>query len=436
MTGQLRELVGTLEQRVTERTRDLQIAADVSKQITTVLDIKELLQQVVTLTAQNFKFSSTFVFLLDDSGKNLVRSAGANAQGQSLTVEGIESLSIDAEPSIIALAARSREMVTVNDVGKSPLYLPVKSLPNTRAEVAIPMIAGDQLLGVFDVQSDLVNRFSSDDLRVLRTMSEQIAIAARNAELFAEAERARQAAEDANKVKSQFLANMSHELRTPLNAILNFTGFVVDGILGDVNPEQADALSKAIDSGQHLLSLINDILDLTKIEVGMMDLFIQDVDMSSTLKSTCSTAKGLIKGKPVELIVDIEENLPAISGDRRRVRQVFLNLASNAAKFTTQGSITIRARLTDGEIVVSIRDTGIGIAPEDRSAVFESFKQAKHELAEISGTGLGMPISKYFVEAHGGRMWFESEKGVGSTFYVAFPVNAESSKAALESVAP
>jgi signal transduction histidine kinase len=233
---------------------------------------------------------------------------------------------------------------------------------------------------------------------------------------------ARKAAEDADRIKTEFLAHMSHELRTPLNAILNFTAFVSDGLMGDVNDEQIDTLQKVIDSGNHLLSLINDVLDISKIEAGMMNLFIEDVDINSVLRGTISTTKGLVKNKPLELIARIEDDLPHIAGDKRRIRQVFLNLVSNAVKFTPEGSIIIEANRRDGDIHIAVRDTGIGIAPEDQADVFVAFKQAQHDLETLAGTGLGLPICKHFVEAHGGRLWFESEKGVGSTFYVELPI--------------
>lgn len=237
-------------------------------------------------------------------------------------------------------------------------------------------------------------------------------------------EQAKHAAEEANETKSRFLANMSHELRTPLNAILNFTAFVADGVLGPVTEEQAEVLNQSLGSGKHLLSLINDVLDITKIEAGMMQLFIQEVDFNEALQGTISVAKGLIKEKSINLITDVEENLPKSFGDKRRLRQVFLNLMSNAIKFTQSGSVTIEAKRSGDGILVRVADTGIGIAPEDHELVFESFRQVnKHEMVEaIAGTGLGMPISKYFVESHGGKIWFESEPGVGTTFYVELPV--------------
>lgn len=431
MADQLRESFELLEDRVNARTHDLQTAAEVSRQITTVLDIDELLRQVTTLTVNNYNLYASFVFLLRDNNV-LERVAGASLSGNIGMLADLGDIPLNAEPSIVALAARTRQPVVVNDVAQSTIYQPQEVLSNARSEMAIPMLLGERLIGVFSVQSTAIDRFGDDDLRVLTTLAEQIAVAVRNAELFAEIQNARQAAEQASQVKSQFLANMSHELRTPLNAIINFTGFVADGILGPVNDDQLDSLNKVITSSNHLLSLINDILDLTKIEVGMMDLFIQDVDLNEALTSLLATAKGLVKDKPIEIITDIEEHLPVISGDRRRIRQILLNMVSNAVKFTPEGSVTIAARHQDGEVHISVRDTGIGIPPDQQHLVFETFRQAKHELQETPGTGLGMPITKAFVEAHGGRIWFESQEGVGTTFYVVLPVKPVDATGELE----
>jgi len=246
-----------------------------------------------------------------------------------------------------------------------------------------------------------------------------------------ELEIARQKAEEANVIKTKFLANMSHELRTPLNAILNFTAFVADGIMGDVNEEQEDALRQSISSGKHLLALINDILDVTKIEAGLMDLFIQPIDFNEVLGAVVAIGKGLAKDKQIDLVTEIQDKMPISYGDKRRMRQVFLNIVSNAFKFTVQGSITIEAHATDTHIHVKITDTGVGIAPENYDMVFESFKQVQHDSLEVVGTGLGMPISKYFVESHHGKIWFESQVRVGTTFFVELPILTEEQANAL-----
>lgn len=225
-------------------------------------------------------------------------------------------------------------------------------------------------------------------------------------------------------MKSQFLASMSHELRTPLNAILNFTEFVSLGMLGEVNDAQVDALNKAIDSGRHLLSLINDVLDMTKIESGMMKLFIeQDINLQNELGQVLATADTLLSDKPtVTFIKDIDSNLPNLSGDRRRLRQVLLNLISNAVKFTEEGSITLSVKQRNKFILFAVIDTGPGIAPDDQALIFEPFRQTETGIRHAGGTGLGLPISKRLVEAHGGRLWVESQVGEGSAFYFTVPI--------------
>jgi signal transduction histidine kinase len=261
---------------------------------------------------------------------------------------------------------------------------------------------------------------ANDALRASEAILEQRVI-----ERTKELEIARNAAEQANQIKSQFLANMSHELRTPLNSILNFTAFVSDGIMGPVNEEQVEALQQSISSGRHLLALINDVLDITKIETGMMDLFIQETDLNESLNIVMSMAKGLVRDKPIKLVLDSDGKIPITFADKRRIRQIFLNIISNAIKFTRDGSVVVSARYRDGKLHFEVRDTGIGIAEEDQGLVFQSFKQAKHDMLDTPGTGLGMPLTKFFVEVHGGRIWFESTPGKGTTFYVELPILTE-----------
>jgi signal transduction histidine kinase len=241
-----------------------------------------------------------------------------------------------------------------------------------------------------------------------------------------ETEQAKEQSDRANHVKSAFLASMSHELRTPLNAIINFTKFVIKGDLGKVNPEQVETLTEVVNSGKHLLNLINDVLDMSKIESGSLNLFIEDsVDLPNIVNYVMSTGKSLLADKPVELTVSMDANLPLMRADRQRIVQVLLNLMSNACKFTSEGSIAVRVRHDNADIVISVQDSGPGIGPEDQSLVFEAFKQTEAGLRQGGGTGLGMPISKNLVEAHGGRIWLESEQGKGTTFFVSLPVKAE-----------
>jgi signal transduction histidine kinase len=241
-----------------------------------------------------------------------------------------------------------------------------------------------------------------------------------------EAEEARARAERSDQVKSSFLASMSHELRTPLNSVINYSKFLAKGVMGPVNERQTETLNKVIDSGKHLLNLINDVLDMSKIESGALNLFVEEgVDLNEIVRAAISTTEPLLEGKPVALQQDLDPQLPPLKGDRQRLRQLLLNVISNACKFTEEGSIKISTDHVNHELLVTVKDSGPGIADEDADAVFEAFKQTRTGLRQGSGTGLGMPISRSLAEAHGGRLWFESEIGKGTTFFIAIPVNSE-----------
>lgn len=249
-----------------------------------------------------------------------------------------------------------------------------------------------------------------------RTLSEREA-------LITELSEARITAEQANTMKSKFLANMSHELRTPLNSIINFTRIISAGMRGPVTEEQLDYLNRVYASGEHLLGLINDILDLSKIEAGRMELYKERCQIGELIQSTMSTAIGLTKGKTIVLHQDIAPDLPLVEADRTRIRQVLLNILSNAAKFTDEGSITVRVRHENTEIIVSVTDTGSGIPEDKLSTIFEEFTQADGGSEKsYQGTGLGLAICRKLIEMHGGRIWVESTIGVGSTFSFSLPM--------------
>jgi len=196
------------------------------------------------------------------------------------------------------------------------------------------------------------------------------------------------------------------------------------GMVGSVTEQQVDVLNKSLDSGRHLLALINDVLDITKIQSGTLTLFVENnVNLQTELEAVVNAAQILLRNKSVHLISDIDSDLPVISGDKRRIRQVLLNLLSNAAKFTEEGSVTLTARRQNGELLFSVRDTGPGIAKDQQEIIFEPFIQTAAGIQHAGGTGLGLPISKSFVEAHGGRLWVESEPAKGSTFYFTLPVH-------------
>lgn len=232
-------------------------------------------------------------------------------------------------------------------------------------------------------------------------------------------------AEQANAAKSMFLAAMSHELRTPLNSILNFSQFMINGMMGPTTEKQQESLGYIHTSGQHLLSLINDVLDISKIEAGALELFVEDdVDVIEELRTILKTAESLLANKPVEICIEAENDLPLIVGDRQRIFQIVMNLVSNACKFTQQGTIKLKALRKNGSVILAVEDSGPGIAPEEQAAVFETFRQTKRGFS-AGGTGLGLPISKRLAEAHGGHLWLESEPGHGATFFVELPVRSQ-----------
>ena len=249
----------------------------------------------------------------------------------------------------------------------------------------------------------------------------------------------KQQLEDAEKLRSEFIATISHELRTPLNSIIGFAKLLLNQKLGPLNEVQHTDLSVIYNSAQHLLSLVNDILDLSKIEAGKMRLDREWVSIEEIVVGVIASMYILIEGKPIELREEIEPNLPQVYVDRGRIRQVVLNILSNAAKFTDAGSITMGVHRLNGDgrefVAFAIKDTGIGIAPEDMDKVFEAFRQIDTSVARrAEGTGLGMPISRRLVELHGGELWVESQAGQGSIFYFTIPVQPPESADAAETV--
>ncbi|MCD4671754.1 MAG: response regulator [Anaerolineaceae bacterium] len=287
----------------------------------------------------------------------------------------------------------------------------------------------DRTIGVRDIQSTRFGAFADNDISVMQVLADQIAIAIENARSYELSQIAIKEMEEVDRLKSQFLANMSHELRTPLNSIIGFSRVILKGIDGEINDIQQQDLNAIYHSGQHLLNLINDILDLSKIEAGKMQLSFADVDIREVVTGVMSTAIGLVKDKPIKLETDIAENIPPVHGDATRIRQVLLNFVSNAAKFTEEGFIRVKAYQTsspDGmpEVMVEVIDTGIGIHEEDQNKLFQAFSQVDDSpTRSTGGTGLGLSISRSFIELLNGRIGIaRSQEGEGSTFFFTVPV--------------
>jgi signal transduction histidine kinase/uncharacterized protein YdeI (YjbR/CyaY-like superfamily) len=293
-----------------------------------------------------------------------------------------------------------------------------------KSAIVAPMVWEGRGIGGIVVGRQLPGPFSDKAIRQLRTFADQAVIAIQNARLFREIQEKSAQLEVANKHKSEFLANMSHELRTPLNAIIGFSEVLMERMFGEVNEKQADYLKDIHESGKHLLSLINDILDLSKIEAGRMDLELSTFDLPSALSNAMTLVRERAQRHGIELALKVDKKLGAFEADERKFKQILVNLLSNAVKFTPDGGrVAVSAKMDTTHVEIAVRDTGIGIAPEDQAAVFEEFKQVGRDYTKkAEGTGLGLALTKRFVELHGGEVRLQSALGKGSTFTITLPV--------------
>jgi signal transduction histidine kinase len=293
-----------------------------------------------------------------------------------------------------------------------------------RTMLCVPMLVEGTPIGVLSVWRNEVAPFSEREIELLRTFADQAVIAIQNARLVGEIRQKSAELEVANKHKSAFLASMSHELRTPLNAIIGFSEVLLARLFGELNDKQDDYLKDIHSSGKHLLNLINDVLDLSKVEAGRMDLELSRFDLRSALSDAMTLIRERAMKHGIGLKLDVEQGLGPITADERKFKQILLNLLSNAVKFTPDGGrVEVKATRVERAVEIAVSDTGIGIAPEDQEAVFEEFRQVGHDYTrKQEGTGLGLALTRRFVELHGGRIWVESAPGQGSTFTFTMPL--------------
>jgi signal transduction histidine kinase len=335
--------------------------------------------------------------------------------------------------SVAAMAILERRVIAIADAQSGIEFPNVAERAKAigyRSILSVPMLLRDTAIGAINVVRVEAAPFTRAQIELLKTFADQAVIAIENVRLFTELqERNReielqsQALAAASQHKSEFLANMSHELRTPLNAIIGFSEVLAERMFGELNDKQDEYLRDIHASGQHLLSLINDILDLSKIEAGRMELEPADFDLPGAVDNALILVRERAGRRGITLGCDVDERVGTIHGDERKVKQVLLNLLSNAIKFTPEGGrVDVRVGLNAGLAEVSVTDTGIGIAPEDQEAVFEEFKQVGSAAKKVEGTGLGLALARKFVELHGGRLWVKSRLGEGATFTFTVPV--------------
>lgn len=601
-----RRLMDSLERMVSERTEQLSTASDIAGQVNAILDPDQLLYEVVTQLHERFGLYHVHVYLLSEplhellmqadpsevgrimGQRQLVMRAGSGEVGQAL-LEQRHAIPLNREQSLVARAARTRKMVSVADTGLEPGFMPNPLLPETRSEVSVPLVAGDRVLGVLDVQDNRPDRFTQSDLDVFSTLAGQISTALQNAgyveqvearlrvsqvlagaqtedevldamgrvagfypqarvtiytvdpeaeeyviilrrdeafesgissieldtrftavqypllkyvetndifisrnlplderidpatrelaeqvgytsavffpivargeqlglvvatakeegffderrlrlyqslaeqgavalyaaRLYEETQKVAERLHEVNQIKSEFMADMSHELRTPLNSIIGYAELMLMGI-SDADPDTLEDIQAIYDNGRHLLKIINDVLDLSKIEAGRMELNIEEVLVEPLLEELKTTNAGLLVNKPVEILVEVEEDLPPIEADRVRISQVVNNLVGNAIKFTQEGSITLRGYAKEKDrVCLEVQDTGVGLNEDDLQEIFERYRQVGDVGARAKGTGLGLSITRHLVQMHDGEVDVHSKLGEGSIFTVSLPV--------------
>jgi GAF domain-containing protein len=413
-TGELARSVG-----------ELKALGEVSRAVSSTLDLEAVLTSIVSNAVQLSGTDGGAVYEFDEENQEF--HLRATHRLDERLIEALRANPPRLGEGAMGRAAKSREPVEIPDILEADAYdSPFRNLQaesGVRAVLAIPLLREDRIIGGLVVRRKSPGSFRSEVIELLKTFATQSALAIQNARLYREIEEKSRQIEAANRHKSEFLANMSHELRTPLNAIIGFSEVLGERMFGELNEKQAEYTDDILTSGRHLLSLINEILDLSKVEAGRMELELATFDLPLAIDNARTFVRERAVKHGINLDVTIDERLGDFVGDERKIKQVLLNLLSNAVKFTPEGGrIGINARQADGSVEISVSDTGIGIAPEDQARIFEEFRQVGSDYShKTEGTGLGLTLAKKFVELHGGRIWVESEVGKGSTFSFTLP---------------
>jgi GAF domain-containing protein len=417
-----------LDERTSELTRsvgELRALGEVSQAVSSTLDLETVLTRIVSHAVQLSGTDGGAIYEYDEQSEEFLLRATDHMEEE--LINALRANPPRLGDGVVGRAAASREPVEVPNILEERAYAPrMRQLLERygfRASLAVPLLREDRIIGGLVVRRKSTGEFRPEVIELLKTFATQSVLAIQNARLFREIEDKSRQIEAANQHKSEFLANMSHELRTPLNAIIGFSEVLSERLFGELNEKQAEYTDDILSSGRHLLSLINEILDLSKVEAGRMELEMATFDLPLAIDNARTFVRERATRHGITLDVTIDERLGDFVGDERKIKQILLNLLSNAVKFTPEGGrIGINARPVDHSVEISVTDTGIGIASEDQPKIFEEFRQVGSDYAhKVEGTGLGLTLAKKFVELHGGRIWVESEVGKGSTFVFTLP---------------
>jgi signal transduction histidine kinase len=432
MADQLQGSYGRLEQKVAERTRDLaqsvselKALEEIGRAVASSLDDKAVLATIVTRAVQLTQADAGAIYSYDAS-RGVFDLAEAHALDKSYQ-DAVRASRIGVDESVLGLASKKQEAMWISDLSSAPSY-PLKELTiaaGFNSVLVVPLIGPDEILGALVLLRRASGDFPASTIDLMQTLAHQSVLAMNNARLFREVDDKGRALAVANEHKTQFFANMSHELRTPLNGILGFAELLVDGLYGTLPEKALEILERIQKDGKHLLGLINDVLDISKIEAGQLTLALDNYSMQGVVETVVASTGSLAQAKGIEVKAKVSPDLPMGYGDERRLTQVLLNIVGNAIKFTDTGSVEIRANARDGHFMIAVQDTGPGIPTADQARIFEEFQQVDNSITrQKGGTGLGLSIARRLINVHGGHIDLESTPGVGSTFNIVLPLRA------------
>jgi signal transduction histidine kinase/CheY-like chemotaxis protein len=431
------QLFQELQRRGRELARsvdELKALGEVSHAVSSSRDLDEMLTTIVTQAVRlsDTEGGSIFEFNAQTRAFEVRTCVGT---GEEL-VKTLRTLQIDLEGTFVGRAAAGGQPLQAPDLDLEPLDVHTGALRRDgwRSLLAVPLMREEQIIGALIVRRTVPGEFPPETCHLLETLASQSAVAIHNARLFRELQVKTQQLEIASKHKSEFLASMSHELRTPLNAVIGFSDVLLERMFGELNERQEDYLRDIRSSGHHLLELINEILDLSKVEAGRMELELGPVSLADAIEHGIAMVREHAARHEISLRRDIAEDVGIVWVDELKLRQVLLNLLTNAVKFTPDGgSVVIAARRAGDEVEVSVTDSGIGIAETERERIFEAFQRGgRTARTGAEGTGLGLTLTRRILELHGGRIWMTSEPGHGSRFAFAIPIGGDARRRAAD----
>ena len=416
---------------LTRSVAELETLGEVSRAVNSTLELRAVLRSIAA-HAVKLAEADAGAFCAYDEDAEVLRLQATYELDEEI-VRALTRTPVRLGEGAVGRAGLERRAVQIADIDAAPDYElhDIIRKPGYRALLAVPLLREDSLVGGLVLCRKAPGAFAAETVDLVQTLANQSVLAIENAELFEEIERKGQELAVASRHKSEFLANMSHELRTPMNAILGFTELIRDGIYGEVSPKVAAMLERIQANGRHLLGLINDVLDLSKIEAGQLKLENADYALRDLVQTVQASTESLAAAKKLALRIELPDVLPPARGDERRIAQVLLNLVGNAIKFTEAGEVIVSVAVDETSFEIAVTDTGPGIPADEQQKIFEEFHQIdSSSTRKKGGTGLGLAISKRIVELHGGRIWVESEPGRGSSFRFVIPIQVEQRAAA------